>query len=254
MVVKEVLDEHGLIGFPKTSGSRGIHINVRIEPRWGFTEVRRAALALAREVERRDPLATTAWWKEQRHGVFLDYNQNARDRTVASAYSVRPKPDGRVSTPLDWDEVPDVEPADWTVADGPRALQDRRTPTPRSTRLSDRWSPCSSFPLRMKKGVRAMHHGPQLPQDARRAEAGPAVEGQEREVEVAAGPAALRSRALLGRPGRPEVPALLGRPANTRGRRPLPRTHRPPESFNISFRNVPGEGRIEFLTEVKAFS
>ncbi|HEU4867638.1 MAG TPA: DNA polymerase domain-containing protein [Actinomycetota bacterium] len=119
MVVKEVLDEHGLTGFPKTSGSRGIHINVRIQPLWGFTEVRRAALALAREVERRDPLATTAWWKEQRHGVFLDYNQNARDRTVASAYSVRPKPDGRVSTPLDWDEVPDVEPADWTVATVP---------------------------------------------------------------------------------------------------------------------------------------
>jgi bifunctional non-homologous end joining protein LigD len=119
MVVKEVLEEHGLAGFPKTSGSRGIHVNVRIEPLWGFTEVRRAALALAREVERRDPLATTAWWKEQRHGVFLDYNQNARDRTVASAYSVRPKPDGRVSTPLDWDEVPDVEPADWTVASVP---------------------------------------------------------------------------------------------------------------------------------------
>jgi bifunctional non-homologous end joining protein LigD len=119
MVVKEVLDEHGLTGFPKTSGSRGIHINVRIEPVWGFTEVRRAALALAREVERRDPLATTAWWKEQRHGVFLDYNQNARDRTVASAYSVRPVPDGRVSTPLEWDEVPDVEPADWTIATVP---------------------------------------------------------------------------------------------------------------------------------------
>ncbi|CAN5893401.1 non-homologous end-joining DNA ligase [soil metagenome] len=123
MVVKEVLDEHGLAGFPKTSGSRGIHINVRIEPQWGFTEVRRAALALAREVERRDPLATTAWWKEQRHGVFLDYNQNARDRTVASAYSVRPKPDARVSTPLDWDEVPDVEPADWTIATVPERFK-----------------------------------------------------------------------------------------------------------------------------------
>lgn len=123
MVVKEVLDEHNLIGFPKTSGSRGVHINVRIEPLWGFTEVRRAALALAREVERRDPLATTAWWKEQRHGVFLDYNQNARDRTVASAYSVRPKPDGRVSTPLEWDEVPDVEPADWTVLTVPERFK-----------------------------------------------------------------------------------------------------------------------------------
>ncbi len=119
MVVKEVLKEHGLTGYPKTSGSRGIHINVRIEPRWDFTEVRRAALALAREVERRDPLATTAWWKENRHGVFLDYNQNARDRTVASAYSVRPTPDGRVSTPLEWEEVPDVELGDWTIATVP---------------------------------------------------------------------------------------------------------------------------------------
>ncbi|HWC31593.1 MAG TPA: DNA polymerase domain-containing protein, partial [Actinomycetota bacterium] len=110
LVVREVLDEHGLIGFPKTSGKRGIHVSVRIEPRWGFTEVRRAALALAREVERRSPLATTAWWKEERRGVFVDYNQNARDRTVASAYSVRPVADARVSCPLDWDEVPDVEP------------------------------------------------------------------------------------------------------------------------------------------------
>jgi bifunctional non-homologous end joining protein LigD len=108
MVVKEVLEEHGLRGWPKTSGSRGIHVNVRVEPRWDFLEIRRAALALAREVERRTDLATSKWWKEERHGVFVDYNQNARDRTVASAYSVRPTPDARVSTPLEWDEVPDV--------------------------------------------------------------------------------------------------------------------------------------------------
>ncbi len=109
----EVLGEHGLTGFPKTSGSRGIHINVRIVPAHDFTEVRRAALALAREIERRVPeLATSNWWKEERHGVFVDYNQNARDRTVASAYSVRPTPDARVSTPLTWDEVPDVEPGE----------------------------------------------------------------------------------------------------------------------------------------------
>ena len=120
LVVKEVLEEHGLCGFPKTSGSRGIHINVRIHPKWDFTEVRRAALALAREVERRRPkVATTAWWKEQRKGVFLDYNQNARDRTVASAYSVRPVPDARVSCPLEWAEVDEVEPADLTVATVP---------------------------------------------------------------------------------------------------------------------------------------
>jgi DNA ligase D-like protein (predicted polymerase) len=109
----EVLRDHGLTGFPKTSGSRGIHINVRIAPEHDFIEVRRAAVALAREVERRAPeLATSKWWKEERHGVFVDYNQNARDRTVASAYSVRPTPDARVSTPLHWDEVADVEPAE----------------------------------------------------------------------------------------------------------------------------------------------
>jgi DNA ligase D-like protein (predicted polymerase) len=105
---REVLEDHGLVGWPKTTGSRGIHISVRITPSLSFTEVRRAALALAREVERREPqLATSAWWKEQRRGVFIDYNQNARDRTVASAYSVRPT--GFVSAPLSWDEVPDAE-------------------------------------------------------------------------------------------------------------------------------------------------
>jgi bifunctional non-homologous end joining protein LigD len=120
LVTNEVLIEHGLTGWPKTSGSRGIHVNVRIEQRWGFDEVRRAALALAREVERRAPeLATSKWWKEERHGVFLDYNQNAKDRTVASAYSVRPLPDARVSMPLAWDEVAEVEPADFTLATVP---------------------------------------------------------------------------------------------------------------------------------------
>ena len=120
LVTREVLSDHDLIGWPKTSGSRGIHVNVRIEPRWTFGEVRRAALALAREVERRAPdLATSKWWKEERHGVFLDYNQNAKDRTVASAYSVRPTPDARVSAPLTWEEVPDVDPADLTLATVP---------------------------------------------------------------------------------------------------------------------------------------
>jgi bifunctional non-homologous end joining protein LigD len=116
LVAKESLEAHGLIGFPKTSGSRGIHINVRVEKKWTFSEVRRAALALARDVERRAPkLATSKWWKEERHGVFLDYNQNAKDRTVASAYSVRPTPDARVSAPLTWDELPACEPADFTI-------------------------------------------------------------------------------------------------------------------------------------------
>ncbi|HXU68656.1 MAG TPA: DNA polymerase domain-containing protein [Polyangia bacterium] len=118
--VKGLLDELGLVGWPKTSGSRGIHVNVRIAPRWTFQEVRRAALALSREIERRAPtLASSKWWKEERHGVFLDYNQNAKDRTTCSAYSVRPLPDARVSTPLGWDEVPACEPGDFTVATVP---------------------------------------------------------------------------------------------------------------------------------------
>ncbi len=116
MVVKEALEAVGLVGWPKTSGSRGIHVNVRIEPRWTYPEVRRAALALARDVERRAPaIATSKWWKEERHGVFLDYNQNAKDRTVASAYSVRPLPDARVSTPLSWDEVPTCDAQEFTI-------------------------------------------------------------------------------------------------------------------------------------------
>jgi bifunctional non-homologous end joining protein LigD len=114
--VRAVLQEHGLEGWPKTSGSRGMHVNVRIERKWGFYEVRQAALALAREVERRAPLlATSKWWKEERHGVFIDYNQNAKDRTVASAYSVRPTADARASAPLRWEEVPDCEPGDFTL-------------------------------------------------------------------------------------------------------------------------------------------
>ncbi|MDB5945217.1 MAG: eukaryotic-type primase-like protein [Ramlibacter sp.] len=115
-VAHEVLDDNDLTGWPKTSGSRGIHIIVRIERRWSFDEVRRAALALAREVERRAPqLATSKWWKEVRHGVFVDYNQNAKDRTVASAYSVRPKPDARVSAPVTWAELQSCDPADFTM-------------------------------------------------------------------------------------------------------------------------------------------
>jgi bifunctional non-homologous end joining protein LigD len=121
--VEALLEELGLRGWPKTSGSRGMHVNVRIEPRWTFSEVRRAALAFAREIERRVPaLATSKWWKEERHGVFLDYNQNAKDRTTASAYSVRPLPDARVSTPLAWDEVADCDPSDFTVFSVPERL------------------------------------------------------------------------------------------------------------------------------------
>ena len=119
--VQQLLSEVGLCGWPKTSGSRGIHVNVRIQPRWTFTEVRRAALALSRAVERRAPgLASSKWWKEERHGVFLDYNQNAKDRTTCSAYSVRPLPDARVSAPLAWKEVAECDPADFTVLTMPR--------------------------------------------------------------------------------------------------------------------------------------
>ncbi|HEX4336592.1 MAG TPA: DNA polymerase domain-containing protein [Polyangiaceae bacterium] len=127
--VKALLDELGLRGFPKTSGSRGMHVNVRIEPRWTFPEVRRAALALSREIERRAPtIATSKWWKEERHGVFIDYNQNAKDRTTCSAYSIRPMPDARVSTPLRWDEVADCDPADFTVLTVPARLRESRDP------------------------------------------------------------------------------------------------------------------------------
>jgi bifunctional non-homologous end joining protein LigD len=119
-VARSVLTDFNLVGWPKTSGSRGMHIVVRIQQRWEFDEVRRAALAVAREVENRAPtLATSKWWKEERHGVFVDYNQNAKDRTVASAYSVRPTPDARVSAPLAWDEVAGCNPADFTLASMP---------------------------------------------------------------------------------------------------------------------------------------
>ena len=127
--VKALLEEMGLRGWPKTSGSRGMHVNVRIQPRWTFSEVRRAAVALSRGIERRVPkLASSKWWKEERHGVFLDYNQNAKDRTTCSAYSVRPLPDARVSTPLEWNEVSDCDPADFTVLTVPQRLKELGDP------------------------------------------------------------------------------------------------------------------------------
>jgi DNA ligase D-like protein (predicted polymerase) len=142
-VVEAVLAEFGLVGWPKTSGSRGMHVYVRIERRWAFGDVRRAALAFAREVERRAPdIATSKWWKEERHGVFLDYNQNAKDRTIAAAYSVRPRPDARVSAPLTWDEIDDCEPGDFTLSTMPKRFGD----------VGDRHAnmdrhPCSLAPL-----------------------------------------------------------------------------------------------------------
>ena len=125
-VARAVLQDFNLVGWPKTSGGRGMHICVRLERHWGFDEVRRGALALAREIEQRAPkLASSKWWKEERHGVFVDYNQNAKDRTVASAYSVRPTPDARVSAPLTWDEVSECQPADFTLASMPRRFGER---------------------------------------------------------------------------------------------------------------------------------
>jgi bifunctional non-homologous end joining protein LigD len=136
-VVRATLDEFDLVGWPKTSGSRGVHVNVRLERRWTFVEVRRAALALAREVERRAPgLATSRWWKEERQGVFIDYNQNAKDRTVASAYSIRPKPDARVSAPVTWHELESCDPADFTL----------RTMPGRVARLGDRHAAIDAHP------------------------------------------------------------------------------------------------------------
>ena len=140
--VQAFLDEMGLRGWPKTSGSRGMHVNVRIQPRWSFTEVRRAAVALSRAVERRAPaLATSKWWKEERHGVFLDYNQNAKDRTTCSAYSVRPLPDARVSAPLHWNEVPDCDPADFTLFTMPE----------RFAKIGDPHAEMNSYPGSLEK-------------------------------------------------------------------------------------------------------
>jgi len=141
-VVRETLDDFGLVGWPKTSGSRGIHVCVPIEPRWVFDQVRRAALAIAREVERRAPtLATSKWWKEERHGVFLDYNQNAKDRTVASAYSVRPTPEARVSAPVTWDELAVCDPGDFTL----------RTMPARFAELGDRHADIDARPRSLER-------------------------------------------------------------------------------------------------------
>jgi len=146
--VKNLLEELGLRGWPKTSGSRGIHVNVRIEPRWTFSEVRRAAVALSRAVERRAPqLATSKWWKEERHGVFLDYNQNAKDRTTCSAYSVRPLPDARVSTPLHWNEVAECDPADFTLFTVPE----------RFTKIGDPHADMDSAPGSLEKLLELAH-------------------------------------------------------------------------------------------------
>ena len=164
LVAREVLEEHGLTAWPKTSGSRGFHIYARIQRRWPFKFVRLAAEAVAREVERRAPdLATARWWKEEREGVFVDFNQNAKDRTVASAYSVRATPDARVSTPLHWDEVIDCRPEDFTIATVPKRFEDHGDPwegmddaagsLDELLDLADRLGPAEKAPRGAKKGT-----------------------------------------------------------------------------------------------------
>jgi len=201
-VVRATLGDFGLVGWPKTSGSRGMHVVVRIERRWTFVEVRRAALALAREVERRAPvIATSKWWKEERHGVFVDYNQNAKDRTVASAYSVRPKPDARVSAPLAWDEVADCDPADFTLATMPA----------RFAEIGDRHAaidehPCSLESL-LELSARHEREGlgdaPWPPQYAKQPGEPPRVQPSRRRKEPAAGARPVRRGART--PKRPLI-------------------------------------------------
>ena len=196
MVVEEVLREHGLRGYPKTSGSKGIHVNVRDRARWDYLEVRRAALALAREVERRAPdLATSKWWKEERHGVFVDYNQNARDRTVASGYSVRPTVDARVSCALHWDEVPDAEPGDFrldTMAERLKTVGDPAADIDLEPGSLD----AAARPRPPRRGGRARRRAlaAALPEAARRAQARPAV-ARHRPPDHSAAAPATRSRA-----------------------------------------------------------
>ena len=180
--MRETLDELGFVGWPKTSGNRGIHVACRIEPKWGFREVRRCALAFAREIERRAPkLVTTAWWKEERgERVFIDYNQNARDRTIASAYSVRARPDATVSAPFRWDELDGLETEDFTMATMPGALRRaRRRPGGHRRR---RLRPAQAVRVGRARGGGGSRRGAvsaELPEDAGRAEARPAVAREE---------------------------------------------------------------------------
>jgi DNA ligase D-like protein (predicted polymerase) len=208
-VVQEVLADFALVGWPKTSGSRGVHVNVRIHRRWSFTQVRRAALALAREVERRAPdLATSKWWKEERHGVFLDYNQNAKDRTVASAYSVRPKPDARVSAPLTWDELFECRPEDYTL----------RTMPARFAAVGDRHagiddSPCSLeslLELSARQEAEGQGDAPWPPHYAKQAGEPPRVQPSRRKGATPAGRrVSLKPLVEIGRAAKKED-ALLG--------------------------------------------
>ena len=238
-VVRAALADLGLVGWPKTSGSRGIHILVRIHPRWSFVEVRRAALALAREVERRAPaLATSKWWKEERHGVFLDYNQNAKDRTVASAYSVRPTPDARVSAPVTWDELGACSPGEFTL----------RTMPARFAEIGDRHAgidehPCSLDPLlRLSAAQEAEGLGdaPWPPHYAKQPGEPARVAPSRTRSGRAAGFRRSRSSRSAGRRGR-----RTRSPASSGGRRVIPRSSRtssPPTCSSIRCAAAPRPG------------
>ena len=180
-IVHATLNDFGLVGWPKTSGSRGMHIYVRIERKWTFTEVRRAALAFAREVERRAPdLATSKWWKEERHGVFLDYNQKAKDRTIAAAYSVRPKPDARVSAPLSWDEIGACEPGDFTLATMPDRF--KRVHDPHATMDQQACSIEGLLELSRRHAKEGLGDAPWPPHYVKQAEEPPRVQPSRRRI------------------------------------------------------------------------
>ncbi|HLM48928.1 MAG TPA: DNA primase small subunit domain-containing protein [Solirubrobacteraceae bacterium] len=229
LVVREVLEEHELRGWPKTSGSKGMHVNVRIAPEWTFTEVRRAALALAREAERRTPLATSRWWKEERHGVFVDYNQNARDRTVASAYSVRPTPDARVSTPLTWDEVPDVEPRELRLDTVPGRLRATGDPAAEIDAHAGRLDALHALADRDED--EGLGDAPWPPHFRKQA-------GEPKRVQPSRDRERPRQRGRAGdpQPGGPADPQV--RPPNAQGRRRPPRTG---QGFEEEFSDSDGE-------------
>jgi DNA ligase D-like protein (predicted polymerase) len=222
LVARDVLAEHGLRGYPKTSGSKGMHVNVRIQPEHEFVEVRRAALALAREVERRTDRATSKWWKEERHGVFVDYNQNARDRTVASAWSVRPTPDARVSTPLEWDEVPDADPRELRIDTVPARLAERGDPA--ADVDENAGSLASLLELAARDEAEGLGDAPWPPHFAKQ-------RGEPKRVQ----PSRDRDRPRPGRVGDPQPPGRGGRvpPPQTRPRRAA--TERTGQGFDHEF-------------------
>jgi bifunctional non-homologous end joining protein LigD len=222
LVARDVLEEHGLRGYPKTSGSKGMHVNVRIHPEHEFVEVRRAALALAREVERRTDRATSKWWKEERHGVFVDYNQNARDRTVASAWSVRPTPDARVSTPLEWDEVPDADPRELRIDTVPARLAERGDPA--GDVDENAGSLAGLLELAARDEAEGLGDAPWPPHFAKQ-------RGEPKRVQ----PSRDRDRPRPGRVGDPQPPGRGGRvpPPQTRPRRAA--TERTGQGFDHEF-------------------